>query len=463
MKQLMRRNNALAYLLVFILVTAVSCSYADEIVSKDIDILLNEYVEAVNSLGGPAKISGCILIIREGELIASVTSGMADYEKGTPFELSTATLLCSTTKLFTAIAIMQLNEKGLLDLDDRIIKYYPDQIDGDNITIHHLLSHTAGILRDVTDEKLIDPYENTDKDDLIRLINQSALRFNPGERMAYSNAGYQLLAGIIETSSGLSYDEYLRHHIFLPAGMKNSASASSSTVPKLALGHIFNGLRFVKLKPFDLSHAFGSGNIYTTALDMIRFEEALSNGILVSKESLDMMILDRTGLNGNYGYGCYVGEFRGHLWFGHPGNFSSGYHSNFIRYPTEDLSIIILLNNSWSDNSTLANAISAIAMDELLRLPSRKAAIHLTDKELDQFAGMYKLNESVNIAIENRNGTLTVKLPDETIQLTPCDQTVFFDARHELWEHLFEVDASGKPICYIMRNSTDEYRMERIR
>lgn len=463
MKQLMRRNKALACLLVFILVTTVSCSNADEMMSKDINILLNEYVEAVNGLGGPSKISGCILIIREGELIASVTSGMADYEKGTPFELSTTTLLCSTTKLFTAIAIMQLHEKGLLDLDDRITKYYPDQIDGDKITIHHLLSHTAGILRDVTDEKLIDPYENTDKDDLIRLINQSALRFNPGERMAYSNAGYQLLAGIIETASGLSYDEYLRHHIFSPAGMKNSGSASGSAVPKLALGHIFNGLRSVKLKPFDLSHAFGSGNIYTTALDMIRFEEALGNGILVSKESLDMMILDRTGLNGNYGYGCYVGEFRGHLWFGHPGNFSSGYHSNFIRYPTEDLSIIVLLNNSWSDNSTLANTISAIAMGEPFRLPSRKAAIHLTGKELDQFAGMYKLNESVNIAIENRNGTLTIELPDETIQLTPYDQTAFFDARQQLWEHFFEFDSSGKPNYYVMRNSTEEYRMERTR
>ena len=175
---------------------------------------------------------------------------------------------------------------------------------------------------------------------------------------------------------------------------------------------------------------------------MIHFEDALSNGLLVSKESLDIMTLDQTGLDGNYGYGCYVGEFRGHSWFGHPGNFSSGYHSNFIRYPTEDLSIIILLNNSWSDNNTLANTISAIAMGELFRQPSRKAAIHLTDKELDQFAGMYKLNESVNIAIENRNGTLTVKLPDETIQLTPCDQTVFFDARHDLWEHFFEFDSS---------------------
>jgi|LSQX01.3.fsa_nt_gb CubicO group peptidase (beta-lactamase class C family) len=463
MKQLMRRNKALAYLLVFILVTAVSCSNADEMVSKDIDILLNEYVEAVNSLGGPAKISGCILIIREGELIASVTSGMADYEKGTPFELSTATLLCSTTKLFTAIAIMQLNEKGLLDLDDRITMYYPDQIDGDNITIHHLLSHTAGILRDVTDEKLIDPYANTDKDDLIRLINQSALRFKPGERMAYSNAGYQLLAGIIETVSGLSYDEYLRHHIFSPADMKNSGSASSSSVPNLALGHMFNGLRFVKLKPFDLSHAFGSGNIYTTALDMIHFEDALSNGLLISKESLDIMIHDRTGLNRYYGYGCYVGEFRGHSWFGHPGNFSSGYHSNFIRYPDEDLSIIILLNNSWSDNNTLANTISAIAMGDLIRLPSRKTAIRLTDEELDQFSGKYKLSESVNIAIENHNGTLTVKLPDETIQLTPYDQTAFFDTRHELWEHFFEFDSSGKLNYYVMRNCTEEYRMEKIR
>lgn len=462
MERLKGRNKVLVYLLVFILVTAVSCSAADEMVSKDINSLLKDYVEAVNGLGGPAKINGCILIIRKGELIATVTAGMADYEKGTPFGLSTTTLLCSGTKMFTAIAVMQLNEKGFLDLDESIAKFFPDQTEGDKISIRQLLSHTAGILRDVTDEKLINPYEHTDKVELIRLINQSALQFYPGERMAYSNAGYQLLAGIIEIASGLSYDEYLRHHVFSPAGMKNSGSASSPTAPNLASGHRFNGLRFVKLKPFDLSHAFGSGSIHTTALDMVHFEEALRKGILISKESMDMMILDQTGLNGNYGYGCYVGDFRGHSWFGHPGNFSSGYHSNFIRYPTEDLSIIILLNNSWSDNNTLANTISAIAMGELFRLPSRKAAIHLTDKELDLFAGKYRLNESVNITIENRNGTLTVKLPDETIQLTPYDQTAFFDARHELWEHLFELDSGGNPICYVMRNSTEEYRMERI-
>lgn len=427
---------------------------------------LDEYVNAFNEAYSNHKINGSIIIAKEGKIVASRSYGMADFENNRSFTQDTRSMLCSTTKFFTAIGIMQLNEKELLTLDDKVSKYIPCQYRGDDISIRNLLTHTSGITRDVTDIGIISPYQNTPKEKLISMVNERPLIFEPGTNMSYSNEGYQLLAYIIEKASGMSYEEYIEKNILKPSGMKASGlSASKMDINNLAIGYEYKYNRFNKKMPFDMSHAYGSGNIYSTTYDMYLFDKALMEERLLKKETLDKMICDNTGLRFNYGYGCFVGELKGHRWFGHAGNLSSGYFSYYVRFPEDDLAVIMLFNTTWDDNSSIMKAISAIALGEKYMLPHKREEIELDKDMLEKFAGKYKASGSIIngiVTVKNENGYLVTTLSDKNVYLTPYSKMKFFIKSKEMWEHNFETDKSGRVTCYVLSDPVDEIRMNKV-
>ena len=406
---------------------------------------LDSYVDALNAACENLAGNGIVLVTKGGEIAAMRFYGMADRENLIPFSGDTPMPIGSVSKLFTAIAIMQLYEEGILTPEDRISKHLPDLQGGDQITVGHLLTHTAGVSNELADLGRILP-----------------LRFEPGTDMLYSNAGYQLLAKVVEAASGMRFESYMRRHVFKPASMHQTGFiADSRDIEGLAVGYDYSNGRFFRNAAFALSRALGSGNIYSTAHDMYLFDIALRSGRLLKSETLALMTTDNTGLGRNYGYGCFVGSLHGHAWLGHSGNLSSGFFSYYTRFPKDDTAVILLFNTVSNDNDTIMKSIGAIALNERLPLPALKERISMDRAALEQFGGRYRMPGGAIMTIHAGEGYLIVRSND-TIYLTPCASTEFFDPNHELWTHSFELNAEGSVCRYVISNSVDRIMLMRI-
>jgi len=210
-------------LLLFVL-TATTC------VAQDIEAKVDGYISPYLKIG---NFSGSILIAKEGRILLSKGYGMANLEHDVPNTPQTIFRLGSVTKQFTSMAIMQLQEKQLLNVDDPIAKYLPTYPNGEEITIHHLLTHTSG----VPDFTSFPDYEKTmmlpsPVEKTIERFKDKPLEFTPGEKFKYSNSGYILLGYIIEKVSGKSYEEFLKENIFQPLNMMNTGYDHHHTLLK---------------------------------------------------------------------------------------------------------------------------------------------------------------------------------------------------------------------------------------
>ena len=166
----------------------------------------------------PFGYSGGFLLAKNGEILLNKGYGMAVRDKGAPNTEQTIFCTGSVTKQFTAAGIMKLEMMGKLNTSDSITKYLPDvPTDKEGISLHNLLTHTSGIGGDVGGD-----YEVAERDETVKKILAQPLRAQPGKEFFYSNAGFSLLAAIIERVTGQSYEDFLRSQLFLPAGMANT-------------------------------------------------------------------------------------------------------------------------------------------------------------------------------------------------------------------------------------------------
>ncbi len=407
---------------------------------------LDSYVDALNAACDNLAGNGIVLVIKGSDIAAMRFYGMADRENLASFSENTPMPIGSVSKLFTAIGIMQLNEEGMLTPDDRISKHLPDLLGGDQITIRHLLTHTSGMSNELADLKRILP-----------------LRFAPGTDTLYSNAGYQLLAEVIEAASGMRFEDYMRSHVFDPASMKRTGFIRNSRdVQGLAVGYDYSNNRFFRKSAFDLSRAYGSGNVYSTAYDMYLFDIALRDGRLLKSETLALMTMDNTGIGRNYGYGCFVGSLNGHAWFGHSGNLSSGYFSYYASYPQNDVTVVLLFNSTSNDNDTIMKAISSVALGETYTLPTKKSRINLDKLSLKKFAGQYAMPDGTILTVKSGERTLEVRRRGDVMYLAPYSGNSFYDPTHPLWTHFFEVDEEGRACRYVIDNGVDKITLIRV-
>lgn len=430
---------------------------------------LDEYVKAFNEVSSKQKINGNILIAKDGKIIAFRSYGMADIKNNVPVGEDTVFRMCSITKFFTALGIMQLYEKGLLDLDDKISKYFPEQKRGDEITIHQLLTHTSGIVAGPVRDSDTNVYGYNAREKLVKAINSWELAFEPGEKMVYSNFGITLLASIIEKVSGMTYEEYMDKNVLSIAGMKKTGfDKSKDEIKNLALPYIIVGEKLMESIQYDMSFAFGAGNLYSTAKDMYLFDLALNEEKLVSKATLEIMTKTYTkwGENSGYGYGCgygcETGDVRGHRWFGHPGNLPNGYAAYYMRFPDDDLTVIVQCNRRWNDSDSIVRAIGTIALGEEYRLPGKKTDTRIEQSLLKKYEGKYRKPSGEIINVKVYNNSLAISSSNYTTKILPCSETEFFERDYEQWDHIFEIGKDGKVMAYIIRDSTDETRMEKI-
>jgi CubicO group peptidase (beta-lactamase class C family) len=310
--------------------------------------------------------SGTVIITKDGRPILERAVGLASRRFDVPNRMDTKFNLGSMNKMITAVAIAQLVENGALSFDDTVGEHlpdYPNEAVRDTVQIRHLLSHTSGMGNHFTQE-FIEASKAMYRDfrDYLPLFVDEELAFEPGTDWAYSNAGFFVLGMLVEAASGQSYYDYVRAHIYEPAGMTGT-DAYDMDIPirNLAIGYTrqavgdtsrddgarwgdeTNGLRNNYFMHSIKGGPAGGG--FSTTPDLIRFAEALQGGALVSPSMLETLTTAKPDLSSpGYGYGFSV-ENHGHLGpvYGHGGGFP-GINGMLDIYPEQGLVVTVLSN-----------------------------------------------------------------------------------------------------------------------
>ena len=318
--------------------------------------ILGRFAAFVTAMAAADSFSGAVAIAHAGKIVWSHASGIADERTRMPITADTRFTLASTGKMFTAIAIAQLMEQGRLRLDDTVGRHLPDFPNRDvarRVTIAQLLSHTSGLASYWNDLYAARRTSLLTVADHIPLFAGDSLLFAPGARWEYSNSGYIVLGRIIEVVSGLSYDEYLRRHVFGPAGMRNTGWYDrTGNTPNGAVGYFRSDSAGAPVSDnLSLRELRGSaaGGGYSTVADMVAFLDALAKDRLVKGSTRELFTSGKVdGPFGpkRYGYGFIVRAARDTVSaYGHTGGFP-GITTQAFHYPDGDWTLVVLLNRS---------------------------------------------------------------------------------------------------------------------
>ena len=304
--------------------------------------------------------SGSVLISQHGHVLLSKGYGLADRDLKTPNGPQTRFLIGSNTKQFTAAAILLLEVQGKLKVSDLICNYIPNcPTAWGVITIKELLTHTSGIPDYTAQPDFVD-YQGQPSTPLqiIAHFRDLPLNFAPGTTWMYSNSGYFLLGYIIELVSGISYEAFLQKNILTPLNLSDTGYNHNSN--GVAVGYS-NGYSATPAEPTDPSTPYAAGGLYSTVEDMNRWEQALTTDALLPAASRAEMFAPQAAIPGapeSYGYGFVIGTDSGRPLISHTGAIP-GFMSDEGRYPAEDVTVIILSNQSSVDIATIFEGISA--------------------------------------------------------------------------------------------------------
>jgi len=312
----------------------------------------------LNVLGESNVFSGAILLAKNGRVIFQKAHGLADREDNVLNKKETRFNLASLNKMFTAVAIAQLCEQGKMSYNDPVGKHLDkDWLSPEiskKVQVKHLLSHTSGIGISKGDDNLFYLEQYIDKkfrqiDDYKMLTQGAFLKTNPGKESSYSNIGFHLLGPIIEKVSGEGYYDYIQAHIFDMAGMKDTGfDELDQLAPNTARGYVKelkDGKISWRINESDCNwKGTPAGGAYSTVGDLLKFEQALKNNLLVSKETRDLLFTPKKELGArSYGYGFSVRQFEDQLKVGHTGGYT-GINNHFSMYLNNDYTVIILCN-----------------------------------------------------------------------------------------------------------------------
>lgn len=290
------------------------------------------------------------------------TSGFANKNDKNSLQLNTKLRTASIAKSMTAVAIMQLVEKGLVDLDKPIENYIPEFVQNHStkITTRHLLSHTSGIEAYKNRKEAENNKHYNSLLEVYDVFKNRKLRFEPGTQFYYTSYGYVVLGILIEKVSGLSYNKYMQSNIWEKAKMPNTGIENRLQLPDNT-SNLYHRSKNGKLKlaeANDLSNRIPGGGLYSTTADLLNFGMALLNHTLITKKSLDEMTKHHSleKYNNGYGFGFYLyGKPDVNDIYGHSGA-QTGASSQLLIIPSLNLVTIAMSNTSGSGNeiSTLA-------------------------------------------------------------------------------------------------------------
>jgi CubicO group peptidase (beta-lactamase class C family) len=331
---------------------------------------LREIVDReLSKAGAPGA---AVAIIRGGTVVFEHGFGQRRRNGGavgihTHFEIG------SDTKQFTACAILQLKERGLLALDERLAKYVPEFPHAKAITLRELLDQTSGLPDFVMTNHFVQITQtSTGSFARIETMASGPLHFSPGSRWEYSNSNYVALGRVIEVVSREPYQRYVRDHLFAPARMRESGFISEEgSFPDMATGYWrgLRGGRVVTAPEIGESWTRAAGDIVATVDDFARWDVALERGKVIDRGDLRDMMSPATlsdGKKDDYGFGWWIDPVRGYTDVYHDGDTYGMSSSNNI-VPALHLDIIVLENESMDTASDLARAILSALRPSTLR------------------------------------------------------------------------------------------------
>lgn len=340
---------------------------------------------------------GSILVARAGRPIVSRSYGEANVELDVPNTPQTVFRLASVSKQFTAAAILLLQQRGQLKVGDRISQHLESCPEAwREVTIHHLLSMTSG-MPGVTGLEL-GPLRGLPVpwDQWLEAIRKKPLDFAPGTDFAYANSGYTLLGFIIERVSGQSYGDFLREHIFRPAGMTRTDYEDPQRIVKQrATGYRqLPGESIANVPYAELIRLYAAGGVYSTTEDLLRWDEALRAEKILTRESIALMTTPvREMYPGKiYAYGCWIHHKRGRQEVAHGGNLA-GFITYFARYPAEQIAIVVLSNNGRGSSGKISDVLASIVFGEPFERPKARQAITVDPAVLAAYVGEYRARQ----------------------------------------------------------------------
>jgi D-alanyl-D-alanine carboxypeptidase len=310
--------------------------------------LVKELGTKLNEDAKKGLFSGAVLVAHHGKPVFTGAYGLANRETAESNKLTTRFRMGSMNKMFTATSILQLVQAGKIKLDDPLGKFltdYPNKDVASKVTIHHLLTHTGGTGDIFGPEFESHRLQLRTLNDYIKLYGSRGLAFEPGKQWDYSNYGFILLGAIVEKVSGQSYYDYVRDHIFTPAGMTRTASEPEEVaVPDRAIGYMRVG---DTLKPNTQTLPYrgtSAGGGYTTVEDLLRFANALTEHRLLNERYTELLTTAKpeTG-EAHYAYGFQDNVIGGVRSFGHSGG-APGMNGDLQIFPQTGYVVVALAN-----------------------------------------------------------------------------------------------------------------------
>jgi hypothetical protein len=307
---------------------------------------------------------------------------------------------------------LKLQEEGRLSVNDRLSKYFPDYQFGSKITIENLLTHSSGIFNfsdAVGEEDSAIVCHPIQKEKILETFYTKPLEFSPGKQFSYNNSGYFLLGLIIEKVTGQPYEQVVREKIFSALEMTNSGFDFINLPPVTkAQGYdIFSATQQKPYKHFDSTYAYSAGAIYSTTGDLYKFAQAIATKRILAPDTWKMAFQPKIN---HYGYGWKTGNLFGRDYIRHDGGYP-GFMSDFIYYPKEDITIIILNNFGAYGQNVWATAMGVSSI--LFHLPydlwQPRLEQKIDETILKQYVGLYKLNKNTGLSISWKNGQLYMK------------------------------------------------------
>lgn len=311
----------------------------------------------------PDRFGGTVLVAKGGEVVLNKGYGMADRSGNIPNSSESVIIIGSITKQFTAAGILKLEMQGKLSTEDSLQEYFPDLPEEKrDITLHQLLTHTAGLIDYTGDDWDNGDFEVAPRDETIQEAFDAPLLSVPGEEFNYSNSSYSVLAAIIELVSGQSYEEYLSEHVFKPAGL----DATGYRLPpwdEHVVSHYYvegEDLGTPLERPYPQWNVLGNGGLLTTNGDLYRWHLALAGETVLSAEAKRKFY---TPFLDNYALGWDVEQTDNGLLIQHTGGGSFGGADSavFRRYVDAGVVIAVLGHVSFEEENMTGEITERIA------------------------------------------------------------------------------------------------------
>lgn len=373
-----------------------------------------------------------VAVSRNGNVILSKGYGLAEVEHDAKADANSMFRMGSITKQFTAAAIMRLVEQGRISLDDPITKHVPGyNTQGREITVLHLLTHTSGI-KSYTEIRRVmqdEPEREFTHEELLDMVQDEPLAFEPGAAHAYSNTGYYLLGMIIENVSGKDYCAYLHDELFGPLDLKRTRCDSNTEIIKgRAQGYAVVGEKMVNDRGLATGTPFAAGMLLASAHDLVVWADALAAGKVVSPASYKLMSTPFKLEGGeviDYGLGLFIDSLDGHARIQHGGDIF-GFNSMLARFPDDGVTVAVMSNSRAISSKRVAEELSR----EALGLSESIVAVALDETDAARCEGVYEFpGEGWGVTITRRNGKLFAQASDDK----ECEMIYLGDGEFSFW------------------------------